>query len=202
MQVKRIHFPIIDSTNTWAKTHAAELNPSSFTIITADEQTAGRGRFKREWVSPNGCNLYVSYVFFLEQLDSNVGNIPQVLALAAYEVVQQWVPLVKLKWPNDLVIQDKKVAGILSEVTQVGSIWAVIIGIGLNINMPESLIKTIDRPATSLMIEYKSPIERQLVAEKAASSFSENASPLFKRGISSFFRVFLPGAWASTGRIN
>ena len=65
MELTRIHFDTIDSTNTWAKQNAHKLESDKITLVTTDTQTAGRGRFKRKWVSPPHQNIYASFCFFI-----------------------------------------------------------------------------------------------------------------------------------------
>lgn len=150
MQIKHYHLESIDSTNNWAKSHIQEFNKNELTYITADFQTAGRGRFKRAWVSPPKQNLLATYVLWLGQFDF---NLPQVLALAVADFLKPRGFNVQLKWPNDLLINGKKFAGILSETIEEDNGRWLILGIGLNLNMPSETLKLIDRPATSLLNE-------------------------------------------------
>lgn len=153
MELERKHFPIIDSTNTWAKHHASLLDPNKITLVTADEQTAGRGRFKRHWVSPKGLNVYATFCFFIEKHRPDIGNLPQILALATSQMLHELGFQPRLKWPNDVLLSNKKVAGILCETTPLSDHLCVILGIGLNVNMPREELDKIDRPATSLLVE-------------------------------------------------
>ena len=139
MKVKHIHFPTIDSTNQWVKENLSELDKKDLTIVTADHQSKGRGRFNRPWLSPKGQNLYASFHLYGEYN-------PLSMAIAITEVLEDngFKPLIK--WPNDILIDNKKVAGILTE--KVGK--HIIIGIGLNVNMNRDLLEQIDKPATSL----------------------------------------------------
>ena len=188
--IKKMHFATLPSTNTWAKEHLLELDRDALTVITADEQTAGRGRFKRSWISPKGCNLYATYVFFIDAIDESVRHISQVLALSAYKILQPWVPHVKLKWPNDLVIDQKKLGGILCELSEAPPHWAVITGIGININMPKSILETIDRPATSLMEECGLALERSKIEEALNAQFQSDLQELKQRGFLPFLNTF------------
>lgn len=189
MQTKRIHFDSISSTNTWAKEHASKFDTSALTIITADEQTAGRGRFTRDWVSPKGCNLYVTYVLFVKDLNFSVGNLPQVLALAAAESLLSIAPL-HIKWPNDLVIGKKKLGGILCEISQVPSGYALIVGLGVNINMPKTYFVQIDRPATSLMEEVGSILDREKISESIHMHFASRLFIFLKNGFDPLLEPF------------
>ena len=189
MQINRIHFDSIGSTNNWAKEHAHELDCEALTIITADEQTAGRGRFTREWVSPKGCNLYVTYVVFVKDLKFSVGNFPQVLALAAAESLLSIAP-VCIKWPNDLVLGKKKLGGILCELSEVSSGYALIVGLGININMPKTYFELIDRPATSLMEEVGLTLDREEISESIHKRFANYLSIFLKKGFDSLLEPF------------
>lgn len=190
MEINRVYLPTVGSTNTWAKEHAHEFNKEALTLITAGEQTAGRGRFKREWVSPADCNLYATYVFFCSDLKPEIGNLPQVLALAAYQALFPISNLVRIKWPNDLVVEKKKLAGILCEVTEVDSHYAVILGIGININMSKSDLERIDRPAISLMEIRGESLDQEEVSEAVHHQFFELLSIFLEQGFSPFLKSF------------
>lgn len=153
MEVIRKHFDIIDSTNTWAKQNGAEFPKDKITLITANEQTAGRGRFRRRWESPPGLNVYATFCFFIEKHRHDIGNVPQILALSTAKTLEEIGFEPKLKWPNDVLLSGKKVGGILAETTPLSDQLCVVAGIGVNINMPKDLLDKIDRPATSLFVE-------------------------------------------------
>lgn len=153
MDIVRKHFTTIDSTNTWAKQHADQLEHDKVTLVTADAQTAGRGRFKRHWESPAGLNIYATFCIFIEKHRIDIGNLPQVLAISAARMLQSIGFKATLKWPNDVLISGKKAAGILCETTPLSDHLCVALGIGLNVNMPVEILQKIDRPATSLLAE-------------------------------------------------
>lgn len=153
MEIIRKHFKTIDSTNTWAKQHADQLEHDKVTLVTAEEQTAGRGRFKRHWESPPGLNIYATFCIFIEKHRMDIGNLPQVMAISAAKILLSLGFNSKLKWPNDVLISGKKAAGILCETTPLSDNLCVALGIGLNINMPKDILQKIDRPATSLLAE-------------------------------------------------
>jgi BirA family biotin operon repressor/biotin-[acetyl-CoA-carboxylase] ligase len=122
-------------------------------------------------------------------LRSDLGNIPQLLALAAAETLESLTPNIKLKWPNDLVIGHKKLGGILCEVGQSRDSWGVITGIGININMPDSLLKTIDRPATSLLVETGTSQALDPLIEKLAEGFRNHIQLFLKEGFEPFYNA-------------
>ena len=126
----RVHHRVTDSTNERAKELALAGAPHG-TLVTADEQTAGRGRQGRQWVAPPGKALLMSVV--LRHLGGAQAHLPLAAALAACEASELSVPHLHctIKWPNDVWIDGRKLAGILVEGRpQEG--WAVL-GIGLNV---------------------------------------------------------------------
>ncbi len=128
----RFHLETVDSTNL----HAARLAKHGEHLpfwVTSDEQTAGRGRNDRRWVSEPG-NLYASYSFSPECEAAQLPQLSLVTALAVYDTVANWVGAekLKLKWPNDCLADEAKISGILIESLQNPS-RAVVIGCGINI---------------------------------------------------------------------
>lgn len=131
MEVQRIHFHTIGSTNTWAKQHLDELDPDQLTLIRSDIQTEGRGRFGRPWISPEG-NLHLTIVFSIKDHTERVPNLGQILALTTSRVLEHRGISPEIKWPNDLLVKGKKCAGILVEV--VGPM--ALLGIGIDVYVP------------------------------------------------------------------
>lgn len=120
----------VDSTNNHAKS-LARGGAAAFTVVTAKEQTAGRGRQGNTWTSCPG-NLYMSVVLRPDLDAASTGQISFLAAVALAEALQEWLPDavdMKLKWPNDLLLNGKKAAGILLEAE---SDWLVV-GIGVNV---------------------------------------------------------------------
>ncbi len=128
--------PIIDSTNQYLLERVDSLQPGSVCI--AEYQGKGRGRRGREWVSPFGSNLYMSMFWRLDAGMAAAMGLSLVVGVAVVEALQQvGITGVKLKWPNDLYHQDKKLAGILVEMSgQAGGAANLVIGIGMNLMMP------------------------------------------------------------------
>ena len=149
-----IYCPRIDSTNNLAYSLALEGYPEG-TVVTAEEQTAGKGRRGREWYSPRGQGIYMSLILKPILPPGQISRIPLLAAVALAEALEESGLKTGIKWPNDILINGKKIAGILAEtITNMGNIEAVILGIGININhnvldFPEGL----RTPPTSLRIE-------------------------------------------------
>lgn len=190
MDIIRHHFSTIGSTNTWAKQHAHEFDPRAITLITADTQTAGRGRFNRQWVSPPNENIYATYCIFLERHRSDIGNLPQVAAITIAEILTTLNFYPRLKWPNDVILNDKKVAGILSESTPLSDQLCLIIGIGLNINMPPATLQAIDRPATSLLAETNKSYDIAHTLNLLTNQLASNLALFLNKGFTPFLNSY------------
>jgi len=128
----------VDSTNHVALGLAREGAPEG-TVVLADRQTAGRGRLQRVWQSPPGCNLYMSVILHPVVAPQDIPQITLLAGVAVAEAIAAVSPAdVGIKWPNDVRIGDRKVCGILTEMRTDEGRVAVVIGIGLNMNMARS----------------------------------------------------------------
>lgn len=136
-------------------------------VLVAEAQTAGRGRRGNPWFSPFGSNLYFSMYWQLEQGIQAAMGLSLVIGIAVAEVLESEYQLpVKLKWPNDIYLQHKKLAGILIElVGQSHAQCDLVIGLGLNISMPDLAKQQIDQAWTDLQQHLDVPVDRnQLIA--------------------------------------
>ena len=142
----RRHYRSTDSTNQRGR-ELAERGAPSGTVLTADEQTAGRGRRGRAWTAPPGKALLYSAI--LRPLDERHGLLPLAVPLAVCESVEALAPVsCRVKWPNDVWIEERKVAGALIEARPPD--WAVI-GVGLNVAIdPGEFADGLRWPATSV----------------------------------------------------
>ena len=142
------HFDSIDSTNIKAKELAKDNCPHG-TIVVAEEQISGNGRFKRLWNSPLG-GLWFTLVLRPKIPTSESPKITQIAAASIYKTFKNFNIDSKIKWPNDLIINDKKICGILLESRISSHMEGLILGIGININN-ESFSSNLN--ATSLYLE-------------------------------------------------
>lgn len=155
-------FPEVDSTND-AAFRLAMSGADEGTVVVADAQSGGKGRLKRRWQSPPGCNLYTSIVLRPPVKPAAASQITLVAGVALAEFISHYCPGdVNLKWPNDVLIRGKKVCGILTEMkTTGGDIEFIIAGIGVNLNMKRSAFdETLRQTATSLREEMGREISR------------------------------------------
>lgn len=172
MITTRYHFEIIESTNKKAGLLAREGAPHG-TLVTADVQEAGVGRRGRSWSSEKDAGIYMSMVLRPEIDTNHASMLTLVAAMAVQKAMEQMceteVPMIK--WPNDIVLNKKKVCGILTELSLVGAdIEFVIIGIGINVNnkaFPEEISET----ASSLFLELGREIDRELLITKVWDNF-------------------------------
>jgi BirA family transcriptional regulator, biotin operon repressor / biotin---[acetyl-CoA-carboxylase] ligase len=150
------HFTSIDSTNDQLK---KMISAPEFTCVIADQQTAGRGRHDRTWHSAPGDGLYLS-VLLCPQGASRIPSLSLMAGIAVAEVlIARDISGVDIKWPNDVLVNDRKVCGVLVEGTSSGSNrHRIVIGIGVNLNH-RSFPQKLSRTATSLLLETGTPVD-------------------------------------------
>ncbi|MBS0615357.1 MAG: biotin--[acetyl-CoA-carboxylase] ligase [Verrucomicrobia bacterium] len=176
LPITYLHFETLSSTNTWVKGHAQELDPTHITCVIADTQTEGRGRNNRPWVAPKG-NLYMSLFLTLPKNSSYLLNIGQLLSLVCAE---EWG--LSIKWPNDLVVDGKKIGGILTETISLDGRLGVIIGLGLNVN----ILPEVEREVASLRSLKGKMFDIRELARIITSSFAKELPALEQKGFSVF----------------
>jgi BirA family biotin operon repressor/biotin-[acetyl-CoA-carboxylase] ligase len=142
--INSIFLAEVDSTNVFAMDLLAKTNPCEGTCIYTDFQTAGRGQIGRYWHSSAHSNLLASFIFYPKFINPNHQFYLNIISsLAVLKVIQNYTSGATIKWPNDIYVDDNKIAGILVQNVWRGTdIKAAVIGIGLNINevnFPESL---------------------------------------------------------------
>lgn len=148
-----LYFDTIDSTNTKAQELAEKGYPSG-TLVVADKQESGKGRRGRSWVSPSGTGIFMTLMIKPDINPNNASMLTLVAALAVAKAITSVTGEEALiKWPNDIVINGKKVCGILTEMNaQFDYINHIVVGIGINVHN-ERFPEEISQMASSLMIE-------------------------------------------------
>lgn len=148
-----LYFDTIDSTNTKAQELAEKGYPSG-TLVVADKQESGKGRRGRSWVSPSGTGIFMTLMIKPDINPNNASMLTLVAALAVAKAITSVTgEKALIKWPNDIVINGKKVCGILTEMNaQFDYINNIVVGIGINVHN-ESFPEEISQMASSLMIE-------------------------------------------------
>lgn len=148
-----LYFDTIDSTNTKAQELAEKGYPSG-TLVVADKQESGKGRRGRSWVSPSGTGIFMTLMIKPDINPNNASMLTLVAALAVAKAITSVTgEEAMIKWPNDIVVNSKKVCGILTEMNaQFDYINHIVVGIGINVHN-ESFPEEISQMASSLMIE-------------------------------------------------
>lgn len=144
-------FDELESTNRFLKENASEYD--AFSVILADTQTAGRGRFDRKWVSRSSRGLTFSVKIPLDTIPvENWCNVTQLMALAVNELLEKQQVVSLIRWPNDIIVGTAKICGILAETVTIDTKSFIVLGTGININESRDDFANLDREATSLAI--------------------------------------------------
>lgn len=148
-----VYYSQIDSTNTKAKELAARDAPEG-TLVVAESQEKGRGRKGRTWFSPSQGGIYTSLILKPNIPPSEAPKITMLTAVAVAEALLKLTPCrINIKWPNDILVNGKKIAGILTEMsTEMDAIDYIVVGLGMNVNTPR-FPDDIKDTATSILIE-------------------------------------------------
>lgn len=156
----RLHFGSVNSTNDYLKEH--HYLPSG-TVVTADYQTAGRGTKTNVWESARFQNVLMSVILKPDSLVSDIVKLVKVTSVAIHETLKNFGVNSKIKWPNDIMVNNKKIAGILveSSVTK-NKVDYVILGMGVNVN--QVYFRHLTDVATSIKKELKE-IQKEHVQE-------------------------------------
>ncbi len=184
-------FQSIDSTNNCAKA-VANIGAAEGVVVIAEEQTAGKGRLGRSWQANPEENLTFSIVLRPKISPEAVNLLPLYVAVAVAQAIERATALkVECKWPNDLLIGKRKVAGILIEGSiQQGILEYVVVGLGINVNQtkfPSDLMQK----ATSLKLETGQEIDRVQLFRHILSSFESSYTNSLRNGFESTIPTWL-----------
>ena len=170
-----IYLDSIDSTNIYAKKKAEDPFREG-TVVIADEQTVGRGRLGRNWVSTKGKGIWMTIMLKPDIQPSDAPKLSIVAALAVANALRSCCRVnARIKWPNDIVTGGKKLSGILTEMSaEADEIKYVIIGIGINVNMEaDDFGQEVSNIATSIRIEKGIPVLRKTLAASVLLEFEK-----------------------------
>lgn len=171
-----IFFDTIDSTNTWAAAHFAELADGE--LVAAAVQTAGRGRLDRSWISPRG-NIYATFV--QKGVTSPLLGVA-VGSLAVLDLVRELAPADKfhIKWPNDVFCGTAKISGILAQFISPrnGASGGLVTGMGVNLNMSREQLAGAVQEATSIAILTGAPVELDAALKRFEELLHTHAATL------------------------
>jgi BirA family biotin operon repressor/biotin-[acetyl-CoA-carboxylase] ligase len=167
----------VDSTNNFAK-KLARYGAAEGTVVVAEEQTAGRGRYGRKWFSPKG-GLYFSIILRPKMKVNEAVGIVVVACLAVVKVLSEGYGLrVEVKWPNDVLLDGRKVCGILAEMSSIGEeVNYVVVGMGINVN--SVIVKDFPEELKPIATSLREKLKRKVALE-----------PLLKRVLEKFEEVY------------
>ncbi len=175
-----VYLDIVDSTNEYAK-ELAKKEYVHGTVVVGDHQSAGKGRLGRGWSSPKGCAVYISYLLKPDILPVHASMLTLVAALSTSRAIEEVTGHdCQIKWPNDIVMDGKKVCGILTEMSaDMDCIHYVVTGIGVNVNMT-SFDESIKDTATSLRLQTGNIISRSKLILSMLSHFEKDYDVFIK----------------------
>ncbi|MFQ5667922.1 MAG: biotin--[acetyl-CoA-carboxylase] ligase [Candidatus Binatia bacterium] len=185
------YFDRLDSTNTVAGRLAAD-GAAEGTCVVAETQTQGRGRLGRTWISPPFRNLYLSVILRPPIATAAAPQVTLAAGVAVAETVREWTPRAAIKWPNDVVIDGRKVAGILTEMEADNDrIRFLILGIGVNLNSTrEDFPANLRDKAGSLCTAAGHAIDRAAFAERLLSRLEERYDLFVRAGFAAIRPVW------------
>lgn len=178
---KVMYFDSISSTNDKAK-ELATLGEGEGAVIIAEEQTKGKGRLGKNWISPKGKGIWMSIILRPDINPVHASKVTQVAAAAVSTSISKMGIKNLIKWPNDIVVGNKKVCGILTEMSgELNRINYIVVGIGINVNIDiEELPNEVKEIATSLKEEYGERISRKKLTAEILNNFEELYKELVK----------------------
>ena len=171
--MKGLYLETVDSTNKWVKSHIEELEDR--TVVYTFNQTAGRGRLNRTWCNIGADNIYATLVLKpSDKMSEKYSSLTQYLCLVLAQTMEEYGVEPKIKWPNDIQINGKKISGILAEgvgVKSDGYLDGIALGFGVNLNSAKEIIDKINQPATALNLETGKHIDKNEFLKKVFERF-------------------------------
>lgn len=164
----------VHSTNSYALEYLPSFEDR--TVVYTPHQTLGRGRYNRRWVCDDSENLYMSIVLKPEKESYPFPNLTQYLSVSVCKVLEREFGInANIKWPNDILVNGAKISGILAETGMSNNkIDGVVLGLGLNVNLKQKTINSIDQNATSISILKGKNFDSEFVARMVCDEFFLN----------------------------
>ncbi len=180
-------FLTIDSTNHYLMHAHADAVQAPWVVL-AEQQTAGRGRRGKSWQSPFAGNIYISLLWRFNQINANFVGLSLVVGVVVCRLLQHLgIEQLGLKWPNDVLCEGKKLCGILIEMRgETHGPYDAVIGIGLNLAMPDEIGRTIDQPWIALQQVATTLPARNTLAAKLIDALLESLPAFEEYGLQPF----------------
>lgn len=174
------------------------------TVVVSDSQTAGRGRLGRKWVSPAGRNLYLSALFCPEISPQKSSVFTFLASCALVDVFSGCGVDAEIKWPNDILVGGKKISGVLTELgTSDGTVDYLVIGIGVNLNLPEEFIRRemedISEKTISLSVLLGEEVNREKFCAELISALDRFYGEFRRRGTQAIVDTWIE-RWGLLGK--
>jgi BirA family biotin operon repressor/biotin-[acetyl-CoA-carboxylase] ligase len=190
----RYRFEVITSTQDVADEFVKLLDTENWLLITAEEQTKGRGRtHSRSWASPPHVNIYATFIFPLPRSKMDLlFNIPQITAWSVIVTLEELGFKPKLKWANDIFLNRKKIGGVLCRFASPSHLKdhvAVKVGVGINVNMSKEICDALDQPVTSMLVESGRPFNKENILSNFQTKFKTTVELLLTRGFAPFAKM-------------
>ncbi len=173
-------------------------------VVVSDSQTVGRGRLGRKWLSPGGVNLYLSALFCPEVSLRKSSVFTFLASCALVEVFSGYGVEATIKWPNDILVGGKKISGVLTELgTSDGAVDYLVIGIGVNLNLPEEFIRRemedISEKTTSLSILLGEEVNREKFCAELINALDRFYGEFRRRGTGAIVDMWIE-VWGFLGK--
>lgn len=180
--MNEIFLEVVDSTNLFGKNNLKDL--SDKTVIRAAHQTSGRGRLERSWIDMGDNNLFMSFILKpSSSFNEKYSNLTQYLSVVLCDVLESFGLIPQIKWPNDVLINGKKIAGILCETVMQGAKFnGLVLGVGVNLNSSFDSLVTVDKPATALNLEIGREIDVEQFKNILVAEFFSNYDEFLDKG--------------------
>lgn len=179
-----IHFDEIESTNTFALNNLDNLKDRQ--VIIANKQTCGKGRLGRKWISDIEGNVYLSIVLKPSQIynpEMPLANLTQYMSVILCRTFNDYGISAQIKWPNDILIDGKKISGLLSELKIQGTnLKGFVLGVGVNLNLSEQHLLEINQPATALSLLLNKQINRDEFIQNMLNKFFNELESFMDNG--------------------
>jgi len=179
----------VDSTSDYLKRTRTQHDVHRTRACLAEHQSAGRGRRGRRWISPYGSSLYLSLAIPMDEPGIQSGGLSLVAAVATLRALQVCgVEGLGLKWPNDIFYRERKLAGILLDLSgEAGGCYQVIMGIGINVRIPDGAAQEIDQPWADFS-HCGVPVDRNRLAGSVLDSLLKAVAVFNEQGLDNFVR--------------
>ena len=186
-----LHLEETSSTNSYAKQNIKTLQDK--TIVYTSKQTHGRGRFDRVWIDLGDENLFLSLVLKpSNNLNPVYTNLTQYCALKLAKTFEAYGVIPNIKWPNDILINGKKISGILAEtVFSNNKLGGIVIGVGLNLNADKENFSQIEKPVTALNLEINQKVNKDKFLKKFMDNFFEDYEQFLTKGFALIHENYL-----------